>query len=80
VVGRFQRDSQMTQDLLTEIISRQPTLRGLPVLANVDFGHSSPQVTIPVGGTVEIIVGTNPRLRITAMRTAKGGRVQGTGN
>jgi muramoyltetrapeptide carboxypeptidase len=65
VVGRFQTDTGMTQELLAEIVSRQPVLRGLPVLANVDFGHSSPQATFPIGGTLAITVGTDPSLQIT---------------
>ncbi|WP_241987049.1 S66 peptidase family protein [Cryobacterium sp. Sr3] len=65
VIGRFQTDTGMTQELLTEIISRQPVLKDLPVLANVDVGHSSPQATFPIGGTLEITVGSNPSLQIT---------------
>ncbi len=65
VVGRFQTGSGMTQGLLAEIISRQSVLNDVPVLANIDVGHSSPQATLPVGGTIEMNVGTHPSLRIT---------------
>lgn len=64
VIGRFQTGSGMTQELLAEIVSRQPVLKGLPVLANVDVGHSSPQATLPIGGTMEINVGTDPGFHI----------------
>ncbi|GAB3920490.1 LD-carboxypeptidase [Microlunatus endophyticus] len=50
VIGRFQRSSAVTTDVLEEIISRQPSLVGKPVLAGVDFGHTSPLITFPVGG------------------------------
>lgn len=57
-IGRFQRASEITPALLTEIISRQPALSGKPVLAGVDFGHTSPMITFPVGGRATIEVAT----------------------
>lgn len=50
VIGRFQRASKMTRPLLEQIVASQPALRGLPVLANVDFGHTNPLATLPIGG------------------------------
>lgn len=50
VIGRFQRDSGMTRSLLREIVETKPELATLPVVANVDFGHTSPMITFPVGG------------------------------
>jgi len=55
VIGRFQKKSQMTNDLLVKIIKTKKELDSLPVIANVDFGHTDPKITFPVGGTVEII-------------------------
>jgi muramoyltetrapeptide carboxypeptidase LdcA involved in peptidoglycan recycling len=52
VVGRFQRASNMTRALLEQIIAGQPRLAGLPILANVDTGHTSPMATLPIGGQV----------------------------
>lgn len=57
VIGRFQRASKITPALLDEIINRQPALIGKPVLAGVDFGHTSPLITFPIGGQVSIRVG-----------------------
>jgi muramoyltetrapeptide carboxypeptidase len=54
VVGRFQRKTGMTRDLLTQIVASKPELAGLPVIANVDFGHTTPTATFPIGGTVEV--------------------------
>ncbi|WP_285102516.1 S66 peptidase family protein [Promicromonospora sp. MEB111] len=56
VVGRFQTATGMTRAALDEIVARQPALAGKPVLAGVDFGHTSPLLTIPVGGTAEVAV------------------------
>jgi muramoyltetrapeptide carboxypeptidase LdcA involved in peptidoglycan recycling len=56
VIGRFQRASGMDQETLCEIIRRQPTLRNRPVLASVDFGHTYPLLTYPIGGHVQLAV------------------------
>jgi muramoyltetrapeptide carboxypeptidase len=54
VVGRFQKATGMTRDLLAQIVAAKPELAGLPVIANVDFGHTTPICTFPIGGTVEM--------------------------
>lgn len=50
VLGRFQADSGIDADVLAEIIGRLPSLQGRPVITGVDFGHTNPQVTFPIGG------------------------------
>lgn len=50
VIGRFQKASGMTREKMEYIIRSIPQLEGLPVLANVDFGHTTPLLTLPVGG------------------------------
>lgn len=66
VIGRFQRETGITRELLAQIVASKPELAGLPVIANVDFGHTTPIVTFPIGGTVEIRADRSaPRLTIT---------------
>jgi muramoyltetrapeptide carboxypeptidase LdcA involved in peptidoglycan recycling len=48
-IGRFQTASQVTEEALRRIISTKPELRGIPVIANVNFGHVSPFATLPIG-------------------------------
>jgi len=50
-IGRFQKASQMTPDLLRAIIATKRELRSLPIIADVDFGHTDPKITFPIGGT-----------------------------
>jgi muramoyltetrapeptide carboxypeptidase len=67
VIGRFQKATGMTRELLTQIVATKPELAGLPVIANVDFGHTSPIVTFPIGGTVEVRAEPGgPRLTINS--------------
>lgn len=54
VIGRFQKSSNMTNALLSQIIESKKELKNLPVIAGTDFGHSDPKITFPIGGTVKI--------------------------
>ena len=55
LIGRFQKKSEVTREQLEFMINRfAPKLKGLPIIANLDFGHSTPLLTIPVGGTAKI--------------------------
>ena len=56
VIGRFQNASKITNDLLIKIIKTKKELDNLPVIANVDFGHTSPMITFPVGGEANLEV------------------------
>lgn len=58
-IGRFQKKSKMSGELLKKIIKTKKELEGIPVIANVDFGHSDPKITFPIGGEVEIIADKN---------------------
>lgn len=59
VIGRFQKASGMTDNKLKEIIQTKSELKNIPIIANVDFGHTDPKITFPVGGEVKIAFGVN---------------------
>lgn len=50
VIGRFQKASGMASGLLRKTIETKEELEGVPVIANADFGHTTPQFTFPIGG------------------------------
>lgn len=54
VIGRFQKASKMTKEKIIKIVKGKQELKGIPVIANVDFGHTTPQITFPIGGEAEI--------------------------
>lgn len=56
VFGRFQPESRIDNTLFTEYIRTHPRLRSLPSIANVDFGHTTPRITFPIGGHVDMRV------------------------
>lgn len=49
-IGRFQRASKMTEEQLHFILDKHPYLKRIPVLYDVDFGHTQPIFTFPIGG------------------------------
>ena len=59
VIGRFQKKSEMTRELLEKIIKSKKELDHIPVIAELDFGHTNPQITFPIGGKVNIIAKRN---------------------
>lgn len=54
VIGRFQKASKITREMLEFILRNKPELHHIPILANVDYGHSTPIITIPLGGTARM--------------------------
>jgi len=59
VIGRFQKASKISDELLIKIIKTKKELNNLPIITNVDFGHTDPKITFPVGGEVKIIASKN---------------------
>ncbi|MGR6764764.1 S66 family peptidase [Paenibacillus sp. T2-29] len=63
IIGRFQKASHMTEELLRQIIRSKRELASIPVIADADFGHTTPQFTYPIGGKA-LIRARNGRVRI----------------
>jgi muramoyltetrapeptide carboxypeptidase LdcA involved in peptidoglycan recycling len=56
VIGRFPRDAGVKQENLLRLIQAIPALSRIPVLANCDFGHTTPMLTLPIGGCCRLRV------------------------
>lgn len=54
VIGRFQKPTKMNRGLLEQIVKSKKELNKLPVVADVDFGHTTPIITFPIGGSVKL--------------------------
>jgi len=67
VIGRFQKASEITNELLIKIIKTKKELDNLPVIANVDFGHTDPKITFPVGGEVNLVA-KNGKVKIELIK------------
>lgn len=54
VIGRFQKASKLPANVVRQIIQSKRELHHLPIIADVDFGHTNPIVTFPIGGRVRM--------------------------
>ena len=50
VIGRYPRGSRIDRNNLIEIIHQISAVSRIPIVANVDFGHTTPVMTVPIGG------------------------------
>ncbi len=64
VFGRFQKGSKMSIQKLKYIIETKEDLKKLPIIADVDFGHTNPMITFPIGGTAKLSVDDEIELKI----------------
>ena len=53
IIGRFQPKSRFSSKELQSIIQSNQ-LFGIPIISGVDFGHTLPMLTLPIGGIVSI--------------------------
>jgi muramoyltetrapeptide carboxypeptidase LdcA involved in peptidoglycan recycling len=54
IIGRFQKNANMNMEKLRYIIETKNELKNLPIIADVDFGHTTPHLTLPVGGKISM--------------------------
>lgn len=54
LIGRFQKNSGITEEALRKIIFSKEELRNIPIIANVNFGHVQPIATIPIGSLATV--------------------------
>ncbi len=50
VFGRFETNFKMTPEKLHHIIATKSKLKNIPIVSGLDFGHSTPIITFPIGG------------------------------
>lgn len=55
VLGRAQKNCDMTNEKWATIIKSKPELKNIPVIAGADFGHTTPIFTFPIGGNAKLI-------------------------
>lgn len=64
IVGRFEADSKVSLPD-TEFILKRMKLENVPIIYDMDFGHTKPMLTLPIGGRVSIDAsGTKPEIKL----------------
>jgi len=48
IIGRFQKNTDITIEKLKYILQTKKELKSMPIVANVDFGHTNPMITFPI--------------------------------
>ncbi|MBU2220118.1 LD-carboxypeptidase [Patescibacteria group bacterium] len=56
VFGRFQKNANVTTEKLKKIIKVKRELESIPIIADVDFGHTTPIITFPIGGRARLLI------------------------
>lgn len=56
IIGRFQKNNSISVKQLKELIKSKKELKNIPALVNVDFGHTNPMFTIPIGGNIKVVM------------------------
>jgi len=65
VLGRAQKNCNMTKEKWETIVKTKPELDKIPVIAGADFGHTTPIFTFPIGGTAKLsAIGNEVKLAI----------------
>lgn len=65
VIGRFEIGSGIKTPQLVEVLRYHKELDGIPIICGADFGHTSPKITFPIGGTCRLVADSNkPALMI----------------
>lgn len=57
LIGRFPRECEMTEELLLYILDKFPVLKEIPVMYDLDFAHTQPLFTIPIGAKLFLDTG-----------------------
>lgn len=68
IIGRFQRKSKMSRKKLTEMIHSKKELANLPVVGNVDCGHTVPNYTFPFGGSLRFSAREGDKVKIELVK------------
>jgi muramoyltetrapeptide carboxypeptidase len=70
VVGRPYGYSPDDREALWDVLARRTEAAGIPVLANVECGHTDPMLVLPIGAVAELDVGTR-RFSLTEAPTTE---------
>lgn len=65
LIGRFETASNVQHDDLVSVITAKQ-LGDIPVLSNIDFGHTRPMLTLPIGGTLSVEANDSAHIKIVS--------------
>jgi muramoyltetrapeptide carboxypeptidase LdcA involved in peptidoglycan recycling len=54
LIGRFEKTSNISDENIRTLFKHRHYFSNIPIIANLDFGHTTPMISIPYGGWGEI--------------------------
>ncbi|WP_321384852.1 S66 peptidase family protein [uncultured Enterococcus sp.] len=54
LIGRFPQETEMSEERLRLVLGKYPELKSIPVIYDMDFGHTQPIMTFPIGQVVHV--------------------------
>ncbi len=54
LIGRFEKTAEITENKLKAIIQQKRALAHIPIVYDLDFGHTTPFFTFPIGGNAKL--------------------------
>jgi len=54
LLGRFEQSSNLSDENIKDLFKHRYYFSDIPIIANLDFGHTTPIISIPYGGVGEI--------------------------
>lgn len=54
LIGRFPKEVAMTEERLLFILDKHPRLKTIPVMYDLNFGHTQPIFTFPIGSLITV--------------------------
>ena len=54
IIGRIPTDVALSETDLIAILNKFPILKTIPVLYNVNVGHTQPILTLPIGQSITV--------------------------
>ena len=54
LIGRFPKEVNMTEELFLYILNKHPILKKIPVMYDMNFGHTQPIFTFPIGAKANV--------------------------
>jgi muramoyltetrapeptide carboxypeptidase LdcA involved in peptidoglycan recycling len=64
MIGRFQGASEVSKNDLQSILKTRPYLSRMPIIADMDFGHTNPMITLPIGASITIDTSQAHKIRL----------------
>lgn len=69
LIGRFEKNSDVSKENLVELFHHRKYFNQIPVIADLDFGHTTPIISLPYGGKAQIDAGETFQLQFSTGTT-----------